>query len=281
MDFFAHIFLPRHSNNYRSKILHHNVLLFFIAVFLAGSFLTVQIKRNFPQVLGITTNITQQELLKAANEKRQQNSLAPLNLNSALSAAAEKKAEDMIVNDYWAHVSPDGTTPWVFIKSTGYEYVYAGENLAKGFTSAAEVVDAWMASPQHRENQLSSNYQDVGFAIKVGELNGEETVLIVEELGGKTLVRPQQSKGIDILTLPTAAPANTAGISIEPFFNSLLLSSNIYIILVSLFIIVLALDMIIVEKRKIVRITGHNMDHILFLITFLLAGFIIIRGAII
>ncbi|MBI2195788.1 MAG: hypothetical protein HYU48_01970 [Candidatus Levybacteria bacterium] len=280
MSFFSHLFLPRRSNNYRSKILHNHILLFFIIALFAGSFLTVAVKRNYPQVLGISTDITHEQLLLLVNEKRQQNGQPPLKLDPSLNVAAEKKAEDMLANNYWAHVSPSGTTPWFFIKGAGYNYVYAGENLAKGFSSADAVVDAWMNSQKHRENELSPNYQDVGFAIKTGKLQGEDIVLIVEEFGGKDLTVVPSASGFEILSPPIAAHVQAAT-SVKPYVNSMLLSSNIYIAIISLFIIVLVLDMWIVRKHKIVRIAGHNMDHILFFITFLLAGFLIARGVVI
>lgn len=281
MSIFAHLFLPRRSNNYRSKLLHHHILLFFVTALFVGSFFIVEVKRNYPEVLGISTNITNEQLLLLINEKRQQNGQLPLKLDPSLSAAAEKKADDMFANDYWSHVSPNGTTPWFFIKGAGYNYVYAGENLAKGFVNAEEAVNAWMASPQHRENALSPNYDDVGFAVKIGKLGGEDTVLIVQELGGKTLTaRTPASSGFEIVSVPKSASVQAA-ISVKPYINSLLLSANIYIGIIGLFILVLVLDMLIVQKHKIVRIAGHNMDHILFLITFLLAGFLIAKGVVV
>ena len=47
-----------------------------------------------------------------------------------LQEAAEKKAQDMIENNYFAHTSPQGKTPWHWVEESGYDYRYAGENLA-------------------------------------------------------------------------------------------------------------------------------------------------------
>ena len=101
----------------------------------------------------------------------------------------------MFAKNYWAHVSPDGTTPWVFIKSAGYSYVYAGENLARGYNTSQDVVTAWMASPEHKQNMLSSNYQNVGFAIVTGNLTGEDTVLVVEMFGSTALAAAPSNQG--------------------------------------------------------------------------------------
>ncbi len=281
MDFLAHLFFPRRSNNYRSKLLHPQILFVFITFLFVGSFLISGIKKNFPQVLGITTNITIEQLLSVTNQKRKEYNLPALTINHQLNAAAASKANDMFAKDYWAHISPSGATPWYFIKDAGYSYVYAGENLAKGFSSAQDVIDAWMASSEgHRENVLSVNYQDVGFAVKTGKLNGEDTILIVKELGGKSLAQVPQQSGLQVVSSP-AAESVQAATSIAPFIDSRQLSSNIYTVLLGMFIVVLALDMIIIEKHKIVRIAGHNIDHILFFSTILLAGAVLIKGSII
>src|SRR5204863_2082531 len=121
---------------------------------------------------------------------RRQNGAGDLTISNELSRAASDKASDMFAKNYWAHNAPDGTTPWVFIKSSGYEYIYAGENLARGFTTSQSVVDAWMASPEHKENMLSKNYKNVGFAVATGNLNGEDTVLVVEMLGSTNYAPP-------------------------------------------------------------------------------------------
>jgi uncharacterized protein YkwD len=71
--------------------------------------------------------------------------------------------------------SPDGTEPWDFILGEKYDYIYAGENLAKNFSTFDDVVEAWYNSPSHKENLLNKNYTEMGFAIVNGELNGYET----------------------------------------------------------------------------------------------------------
>jgi uncharacterized protein YkwD len=185
LDFLHHLFIPRESNNHRSKLLHHQSLLLTIVFLLAGLSVFSYVQKDYPSVLGITANISVQDLLDQTNQKRRENGLQPLALNSQLTSAAEMKAADMFAKNYWAHVSPDGTTPWVFIKNSGYDYLYAGENLARGFTTATETTDAWMGSPTHRENLLSSNYKEVGFAVKAGTLTGSDTILVVQEFGNK------------------------------------------------------------------------------------------------
>jgi len=109
--------------------------------------------------------ISQSALLSDLNRDRRAHGLASLRLNTRLASAALNKGRDMVTADYWSHYSPSGKTPWQFIAASGYRYRAAGENLAYGFVSAADVDTAWMASPSHRANILGAKYRDVGFAV--------------------------------------------------------------------------------------------------------------------
>jgi hypothetical protein len=114
-------------------------------------------------VLGASTSISAASLLEDTNSERTGMHESNLKLNSELSAAATAKAHDMVTRGYWAHVAPDGTTPWSFINGAGYIYDQAGENLAYGLSSSSAVMSAWMHSPSHRENVLNVHYSEVGF----------------------------------------------------------------------------------------------------------------------
>lgn len=310
-----HFFLPRESNNYRPRLLHHKILLFLTLFFLSGGVLISLIKTNFPSVLGTSADISSQQLLLITNEKRQESGLPPLSLDSELSAAAANKASDMFSKDYWAHISPTGTTPWVFIKDSGYNYVYAGENLARGYYSAPDVINAWMASPEHKENMLSPNYKNVGFAVSQGKLNGEDTVLIVEMLGSTSIAQAptntEPQKTVELSDNDSLANSNpvpsitpqpeqqtlaatklkadpnskdsylTNSINQKVLINSQTFALNTAKMFVSLFIFILLLDMFIIERRKIIRFVGHNMDHIFFLTAILLAILILAKGGVV
>lgn len=192
-DLIRHLFLPHVSNNHRARLLQLDALIVYIFML---SFLQIAVKfthRQVPQVLGYATDIYAEQLLGSTNQKRIEAGLTPLSMNDQLSQAAVSKAQDMFANNYWAHTSPNGKTPWDFITGSGYEYSVAGENLAKNFYSSQSVVDAWMASPTHKDNLLKSNYSDVGFAIVNGILNGEETTLVVQMFGSKSARRMAMS----------------------------------------------------------------------------------------
>ena len=286
-DLFYHLFFPNHTNNFRAKLLHHkNILLATLLLFFGGLFLSV-IRTNYPSILGVSVDISAQKLLLLTNKQRQENNLSPLTLNSKLSLAAAKKAEDMFKQNYWAHNSPDGKTPWVFIRGSGYNYIYAGENLARGFDTADDVVSAWMASSRHRENILSENFKEIGFAVQKGKLDGEETVLVVEEFGNEGVIQVaqnpqnQQMREVSSSTDNALSQAFPAPNIYNSFIKSLSLTANVDKIILSVFILSLLLDIIIVERKRVIRFVGHNIDHVFFLVLMLLIIGALSKGAII
>lgn len=133
------------------------------------------------------TSLNATTIIALANEDRVQRGLQSLKSNAMLSAAALAKANNMFEVQYWDHFGPNGETPWQFISAAGYTYYYAGENLAKGFTTSEGVHQAWMASPSHRENILSPNYKDIGVAILSGTLNGKSVTLVVQMFGSQNV----------------------------------------------------------------------------------------------
>lgn len=273
-------FLPHEDNNYRAKLLHHKSLLFVLIIIFCVSFLVPALRFNFPSVLGLSTDISSQQLLLLVNQKREANGLPSLILNEKLSLAAVNKAKDMFAKNYWAHNSPDGETPWVFIKGAGYNYVYAGENLARGFDNTDSIVNAWMASVQHKANLLSQNYRDVGFAIKEGKLSGEDTVLVVQELGGQSLEPLAFNSPNNSVKAVSAISNNNYAVK-SSFISPLSVSSFINKTILYIFITVFILDMIVVERKRIVRFVGHNTDHISFFAMLIILIGILTKGVII
>lgn len=124
-------------------------------------------------------------IISSTNSQRVSNGLGSLTSNSTLSAAANAKAQDMFANQYFAHTSPQGKTPWDFIHAAGYDYTYAGENLAIGYNDISELMSAWMASPTHRENILNPNFREIGVAVVSGTYEGAETLIAVQEFGAQ------------------------------------------------------------------------------------------------
>jgi hypothetical protein len=142
---------------------------------------------NKPGTSIVSSNISAPTLLTKTNQIRKSSNLQPLTVNSQLSTAAQEKANDMAVQNYWSPVSPEGQTPWQVIRSTGYQYTLAGENLAYGFSNSSSLFSAWLNSPSHKENIENSNFSDVGFGIaKAPNFRGQGPETIVVALYGTT-----------------------------------------------------------------------------------------------
>ena len=124
------------------------------------------------------------DILYWTNYHRLEYGLPALSADSTLARAADKKSNDMNQNDYFDHVSPRGVGIEELAGQVGYEYVRVGENIARGgFDSAREVVTAWMDSPGHRANILSSKYTEIGVSIISGIHNGRQVWIAVQEFG--------------------------------------------------------------------------------------------------
>ncbi|MEA2097623.1 MAG: CAP domain-containing protein [Patescibacteria group bacterium] len=133
-------------------------------------------------------SISAVEMINLTNNSRMEAGLHSLSMNEKLTEAAKEKANDMFEFQYFDHNSPSGLTPWDFIKSTGYNYRYAGENLAIDFVTATSVHSALMESSSHRENILNSNYTEVGIVAIEGIFDGSKSIIIVEEFGAPLLL---------------------------------------------------------------------------------------------
>ncbi len=168
----------------------------------------------------IAGNLTSSAIISDTNYIRAKYNLYPLKENAELTAAAYLKAYDMFNDQYWDHISPDGKTPWYFIRNTNYDFRFAGENLAKDFSSSEDVIAAWMESPDHRANILNPNYEDIGVAIVQGRLNGKKTILIVAIYGAeyrtqnKTSENNMHSKKIAIRYPLDSETVNDTGLTI-------------------------------------------------------------------
>ncbi len=102
------------------------------------------------------------EVVRLVNAERQKAGLPALKQNWELSRVARYKSRDMKENGYFSHESPTYGSPFAMIKSFGISYRSAGENIAKGQSTPAAVVNAWMKSQGHRANILSSSFTEIG-----------------------------------------------------------------------------------------------------------------------
>lgn len=108
------------------------------------------------------------QVITLTNQERAKNGLKPLTANWELSRVARYKAMDMRDKNYFSHTSPTYGSPFTMMKNFGIAYRAAGENIAAGQTTPQEVVNAWMNSPGHRANILSTTYTQIGVGYASG-----------------------------------------------------------------------------------------------------------------
>ncbi|RJG02719.1 CAP domain-containing protein [Noviherbaspirillum sedimenti] len=88
----------------------------------------------------------------------------PVKWNDKLFNAAAGHSADMAAKNYFSHTSQDGRSFSQRITNAGYGWRAAGENIAAGQTSVAQVMTAWVNSPGHCANLMSKNFTEVGVA---------------------------------------------------------------------------------------------------------------------
>jgi|GEM_PF-1062195 len=178
-------FIPSRHNEYHPHLLGRDALmaLFALAVIAEGFWFVASVVQQ--SGVRFLAAVQPAVVLALTNTERSHNNVGPLADNSLLDTAAQAKANDMAAQGYFSHVSPDGTMPWDWIARAGYNYSYAGENLAVRFSESGDVVNAWMASPAHRANILKADYREVGIGIAEGSYQGSPATFVVQFFGTK------------------------------------------------------------------------------------------------
>jgi len=105
-------------------------------------------------------------VITLVNQERAARGLPALRFDPALARAAQAHAADMVENDYFDHVSLDGSDFSDRADAAGYQGFATGENIAQGQASAAEVMEAWMSSDGHRRNILSPQSNEIGVGLE-------------------------------------------------------------------------------------------------------------------
>lgn len=117
-------------------------------------------KINIPTTPEITA--VEKEVARLVNVERAKYGLPALSYNWQLARVARIKSEDMRNNHYFSHTSPTYGSPFDMIRNFGISFTAAGENIAMGQRTAAEVMNGWMNSPGHRSNILNSRFTQIG-----------------------------------------------------------------------------------------------------------------------
>lgn len=215
-----HFFVPHRGNAFRPHALRHEALSVYVLILMLAQIVFGITYYSGPAVLGASTETLKNNIIALTNQERLNLNTDLLYENQTLNLAAQKKLNDMFEKNYWDHTGPNGETAWDFITESGYRYEVAGENLARGFSDAEEVVKAWMNSPTHKSNILNPRFQEIGVAVGTGKIKGAMTTVIVQLFGRPQTAFAQQSTQSvlsEARVIPEINPQNAALPSRVPY----------------------------------------------------------------
>lgn len=132
--------------------------------------------------LAYLSTIAPEEIIALTNQERQLAGLSGLTANQLLAEAAIAKGKAILAAQTFKHNIDDKKFSF-WIRDTGYNYSYVGENLAIDFLSGQSVVEAWKNSPLHKKNLLNPYYRETGVAATQGKFQGQDTTVVVQIFG--------------------------------------------------------------------------------------------------
>jgi uncharacterized protein YkwD len=97
------------------------------------------------------------QVAQIVNAQRHNAGVPPLNVQGQLAWTAARRSVVQATNKLMNHDGWDS-----MIRASGYPSGWWGENVAVGSPTPAAVMSAWMNSPDHRANILSTHYRDIG-----------------------------------------------------------------------------------------------------------------------
>lgn len=100
------------------------------------------------------------------NTQRASHHLRALRASRRLDRSAQAWTNEMVASREFSHGSDFAAR----ITAVGFVWSTAGENIATGFATPRQVVNAWMASTGHCQNILSPAYTEVGTGVSRGRV---------------------------------------------------------------------------------------------------------------
>jgi uncharacterized protein YkwD len=132
-------------------------------------------ENNEDKSKSIANKAERDQVISLLNQERAKEELPPMIYNALLEKSAQAHSDDMRARGYFEHDTPDGVTAENRIERDGYLAAFhtcqcsksytVGENIAKGQSTASEVVETWMNSPQHRANIMNLDFNEIGIGL--------------------------------------------------------------------------------------------------------------------
>lgn len=111
-----------------------------------------------------TARVDQQKALSMLNDYRARSGVAPLQLDPELSRIAGDYARKMAALDKMGHNVDGSSLLGMRLKSYGYPFANAGENVAAGYHTLAEAFSGWRQSPPHDRGMKDPEMTLMGIA---------------------------------------------------------------------------------------------------------------------
>lgn len=124
-----------------------------------------------PQKLSIDQD-SEIKMLELVNKEREKFGIKPLVMDEQLREVARKHSKDMWERGYFAHINPDGKTPFDRMSEAGIKFMIAGENLA--LSPTVELAhQGLMNSEGHRRNILDPSFSRISIGVVDGGIYGK------------------------------------------------------------------------------------------------------------
>lgn len=208
--------LPHEGNGYKPLLFTMGGVAIVVALLLlvqAAYFIQTKVVFKHTDFLA---SVLPGVLATLTNKDRANAGIPALMEDQHLARAAQMKAEDMAAKGYFAHVDPEGRQPWYWFEKAGYDYAYAGENLAVNFSDSEDVEKAWMNSPTHHANIVKSQYTRIGIGVAQGTYQGKETTFVVQFFATPRAVAAYQVATETPKPVPPAEEVPAASLEEEP-----------------------------------------------------------------
>lgn len=207
-------FIPNERNNYRPHALRPKRLLFYGFSAFITKIIVFTVVVSFPLSAWLSPNILYEEgrkIINLTNQVRINLGLKNLNENQKLNDSAMNKAQDMLINQYFAHTSPSGQKLSNWLSKSNYNYKFAGENLAIGFDTAEGVIEAWKQSPTHYSNIIDPDFTEIGVGVISGQYSGYDTILIAQHFGAskENIIPTQTTSPTSSIEIKQNTPTST------------------------------------------------------------------------
>ena len=135
-------------------------------------------------------------VLTDINTFRLAHHLSALRLSAPLTSAAVVHTQEMAAQGYFAHESADGSLFWKrirhFYPSTPWTFWSVGENLlwSSPDVGAAQALQLWLNSPEHRANLMNPRWSEIGIAAvhataAPGVFHGLDVTIVTTDFGAR------------------------------------------------------------------------------------------------